>query len=153
MHMALDLFQSDEYRALIHDHLYNTLAFLLENGQDFAIAAEVEYMQIVPELPEEIIRHFGETALFVLAGYTFESAYIDKNNLYFEAGFGEENIGAHVLVPFLSIKQILVHEYPIALNIASPSSPQQEHNVSPEHSMNALLRNPENQKLINSAKR
>jgi hypothetical protein len=151
--MALDLFQTDAYRALIHDHVYNTLAFLLENGQEFAIAAEVAYMQMTPELPKDIVKHFGETALFVLAGYTFESAYIDENNLYFEAGFGGENIGAHVRVPFLSIKQIFVDEYPVTINIASPSSHQEEAFVSPEHSMNALLRNPENQKLINSAKK
>jgi len=145
--MSLTLFQSDTFRSLMRDHLYNTLAFLLEEGQEFAVAAEVEYLESDPPLPRHITKMFGETALFVLAGYTFESATIDEASLYFEAGFGEENIGAHITLPLLAIKQIFVGEYPLTLNIASPApfrTPQEASN----RSMEALLRNPENQKLL-----
>ena len=150
--MALSLFQTDPFRALMRDHLYNTLAFLLEEGQEFAVAAEMEYLDFDPELPREIRRGFGEVALFVLAGYTFESAHFDQDYLYFEAGFGEENIGAFVSIPLLAIRQIFVGEYPIAVNITAPA-PFVDNRAKADHSMEALLRNPENQKLIKSIKK
>ena len=151
--MALELFQSDTYRSLMRDHLYNVTAFLLENGQEFAIAAEVDAMGFEPELPRTITRQFGEVALFVLAGFTFESAWMDEEALYFEAGFGEENIGAHVTLPLLAIRQIFVGEYPITINITSPAPVHAEENSDTQHSMEALLSNPENQKLLNTIKK
>jgi hypothetical protein len=151
--VALELFQTDTYRSLIRDHLYNTLVFLLEEGQEFSVAAEVEHIQIDPPLPRSIVKGFGETALFVLAGYTFESAWVDESHLVFEAGFGEDNIGAHVSIPLLALKQIFVDEYPVVINIVSPSPFVTEEKTSPDHSMDALLRNPENQKLLKGIKK
>ena len=151
--MALKLFQSDTYRTLMQDHLRRTLAFLLESGQEFAVAAEVAHIDITPELPRAIRKGFGETALFVAAGYTFESAWVDAEHLYFEAGFGEENIGAEVTIPLLAIKQIFVGEYPIAINIAFPVPRRDRQADTPEHSMNALLSNPENKKWIKNNKK
>lgn len=150
--MALSLFQSDAYRSLMQDHLYNTLAFLLEEGQEFAVALNVEHLKITPDLPGDIQKSFGQTALFVLAGYTFESAYIDDDTLYFEAGFGEENIGAHIQVPLLAIQQIFIGEYPITINVSSPRPFQDTTTPNSDRSMEALLRNPENQKLLKDIK-
>ena len=150
--MALSLLQTDTFRSLMRDHLFNTIAYLLEAGQEFAVAAEVEYLDSDPELPRSITRGFGEVALFVLQGYTFETATLDEEYLYFEAGFGEENIGAHVILPLLSIKQIFIDEYPIALNIISPA-PYAKTPIAAERSMEALLSNPENQKLIKDNKK
>jgi len=151
--VALELFHTDAYRSLMRDHLYNTLAFLLDENQEFAVAAEVEYMTFEPDLPRSITRQFGEVALFVLAGFTFESAWMDEEALYFEAGFGEENIGARVVLPLLAIRQIFVGEYPITINITSPAPAYTDTNPDAEHSMEALLNNPENQKLLNSIKK
>ena len=150
--MALSLFQSDAYRSLMQDHLYNTLAFLLEEGQEFAVAVDTDHLTITPELPREIQKGFGETALFVLAGYTYESAYIDDASLYFEAGFGQENIGAHVQLPLLAIRQIFIGEYPIVINVTSPRPFPEDVAPDPDRSMEALLRNPENQKLLKDIK-
>ncbi len=150
--MALSLFQSDDFRALMQDHLYNMLAFLFESGQEFAVAVDTDHLTITPPLPREIQKNFGETALFVLAGYTYESAYIDEETLYFEAGFGEENIGAHVQLPLLAIKQIFIGDYPITINISSPHPFHKETAPDPDRSMEALLRNPENRKLIKNIK-
>ncbi len=150
--MILDLFHGDEFRSIMRDHIYNVLAFLLENGQEFAVAAEVGYADFDPKLPGHLQNSFGDVALFVLSGYTFESAYIDEEQLFFEAGFGEENIGAKVSIPFLAIRQIFVDEYPILINISSPV-PFVEHSISKSRSMEALLSNPENRKLIKSIKK
>ncbi len=150
--MSLDLFHGDEFRSIMRDHIYNVLAFLLKSGQEFAVAAELEHVGFDPELPRNLQKSFGDVALFVLSGYTFESTHTDEGYLYFEAGFGEENIGAHVSIPFLAIKQIFIGEYPILINISSPvpfSAPSDDAN----RSMEALLSNPENQKLIKSSKK
>ncbi len=150
--MALRLLQTDTFRSLMRDHLSRTIVYLLERGQEFAVAAEVEYLTFDPELPRHITHGFGEVALFVLQGYTFETTTLDGKYLYFEAGFGEENLGAHVAIPLLAIKQIFIGEFPIALNIISPA-PYAEVTGDSNRSMEALLSNPENQKLIKSIKK
>jgi hypothetical protein len=150
--LTLDLFHSDAYRALMREHIYNVLVFLLEGGQEFAVAAEVEHVSMEPELPRNITKSFGEVALFVISGYTFESAYVDEERLYFEAGFGEENIGTIASVPLLAVRQIFVGEYPILINITSPV-PFEQPSDKKNRSMEALLNNPENQKLIKTAKK
>jgi hypothetical protein len=151
--MAFRVFQDDRYREIMREHLFNTLAFVLENNQEFAIGVEVSFLEMDPELPREIVKGFGEQALFVLAGYTFESAWLDEEYLYFEAGFGSENIGTRIAVPLLAIKQIFVGEYPIAINIVSPVPKQTRTDDATERSMSALLSNPENQKLLNAIKK
>jgi hypothetical protein len=140
-------------------HIYNVLAFLLENGQEFSVATEVSYMHFDPPLPAEITRSFTDIALFVLAGYTFESAWLDKEALHFEAGFGEEGFGSHVTMPLLAIRQIFIGDYPVAINVSSPVPFQDPSETTDpvsqkvRHSMEALLRNPENQKLLNTIKK
>ena len=150
--MALSLLQTDTFRSLMRDHLFDTIAYLLDEGQEFAVAAEVEYMESDPELPRHITKGFGEVALFVLQGYTYETATLDEEHLHFEAGFGEENVGAHITLPLLAIKQIFIGEYPIALNIVSPA-PFVDAPAAANRSMEALLNNPENQKLLKNTKR
>lgn len=144
-----DPFQTEAYRQIQREHLYRTIAFLLEEGIEFAVAAEVEHLEFDPPLPEEVAERMAPLSLFVLSNYTFESGSVDEEALSFEAGFGPENFGAWVRVPLLAIKQVIVGEYPIAINIAEPSALE-----TPEasHSMEALLSNPENRKLLKKKK-
>ena len=136
-----DPFQSDAFRIV---------SFLLEQGVEFAVAAEVEYLRFDPELPVSIHERFAPVSLFVLTGYTYETAQVDEETLMFEAGFGEENFGSHVAVPLLAIKQVIVGEYPVAINIAEPA-PEEEPDTS--RSMEALLNNPENLRLLKKKKK
>ena len=149
--MPLEPFHTDTYKRLIQQHLYNTIAFLLENGIEFSLAAEIRHTTFSPELPTEITEGFEPVVLFVMAGYTFESAHLDEEQFYFEAGFGAEGFGSQVSIPLLAIKQIFVDEYPIAINISEPIRERaaQQH---VDHSMEALLNNPENQKLLKKKK-
>ena len=144
--MPSDPFQSDEYRTIQREHLMKTIGFLLEQGLDFAVAAEVEYLDFEPELPESIAGRFQPISLFVLTGYTFESSSVDEEALRFEAGFGEENYGAWVTIPLLAIKQVIVGEQVLVLNIAEPAPKIPA--PDPSVSMEALLKNPENLKLL-----
>jgi hypothetical protein len=146
-----DPFQSDVFRKIQLEYLSRILSFLLEEGVEFAVAAEVEYLGFEPELPREIHERFSPVSLFVLTGYTYETARIDGESLLFEAGFGEENFGSLVSVPLLAVKQVIVGEYPVAINIAEPSPETEVPDAS--HSMEALLNNPENLKLLKKKKK
>jgi len=150
--MALELFHTDAYKHLIKEHLFNTITFLLENGAEFSLAAEMRHTRFSPDLPAHITETFDEVVLFVMAGYTFESAHLDETHFYFEAGFGAEGFGSQVSIPLLAIKQLFVDEYPIAINISEPIREKAVQTTS-DHSMEALLNNPENQKLLKKQKK
>ena len=149
--MQTDLFQTPEYQELISSHLEKTIQFLFNNNQEFAIACETRYLSFDPELPESVSSSFGETVLFILTGYTYETAGLTDGYFSFEAGFGEDNFGSLVTLPLLAIKQIFIGDYPIAINISEPILPGEEEVNSEEatvKSMEALLNNPENKKLL-----
>ena len=148
--MAVDLFQTYEYRMIMEDHLKKTISYLFDKDQEFAIACEVGYITFSPELPQEISGMFNETILFILGGYTFESAKLENDHLIFEAGFGSENFGSTVSVPLLAIKQVFVGDHPIVLNHAKMKSKMEE--ASRQSSMDALLKNPKNKKLLKKTK-
>jgi hypothetical protein len=147
--MTINLFQTPEYKALMQEHITNTIGYLFSKDQEFAIACEVRHITFDPELPAGILESFKDTVLFVLSGYTFESAKLEGEYFSFEAGFGEENFGSTVTMPLLAIKQVIVGEHPIVLNLAHPV-PKAE--LSKKSSMEALLSNPENKKLLKKKK-
>ncbi len=143
-------FESEAFRALQREYLRDLIAYLLEEGVEFAVAAEIEFVEFDPPLPEEIRRRFSPVSLFVLSGYTYETTRVEEDRLSFEAGFGEENIGSIVSMPLLAIKQLVVGDYPVAVNIAEPL-PEERPDAS--RSMEALLNNPENIKLLKKRKK
>ena len=145
-----DPFQSEAFRRIEEEHLYRTIAFLLEEGIEFAVAAELECVSFDPPLPQSIAEHLRPLSLFVLGGYSFESSSVDEKALVFEAGFGVENFGSVVRIPLLAIKQLIVGEYPIAINIAEPRP--EDGTPEAERSMEALLSNPENRRLLKKKK-
>jgi len=147
--MTINLFQTPEYKALMQEHIANTIGYLFAKDQEFAIACEIKHIDFDPPLPKEIMESFKDTVLFVLSGYTYESAKLEGEYFSFEAGFGNENFGSTVTMPLLAIKQVIVGEHPIVLNLAQPA-PKKE--LSKKSSMEALLNNPENQKLLKKKK-
>jgi len=143
--MTINLFQTPEYKKLIQEHIENTITYLFNKNQEFALACEIKYVSFTPELPSTIQETFQETVLFILSGYTFESAKLEDGYFFFEAGFGDENFGSTVTVPLLAIKQLFVGDHPIVFNLAQPVKKKK---VTQKNSMEALLNNPENKKLI-----
>lgn len=153
--MTINLFQTPEYKAIISDHISKTIGYLLNKNQEFALACQVEHLDFNPELPKDLKESFHDTVLFILSGYTLESAALEDEYFSFEAGFGPENFGSTVTVPLLAIKQILVGENPIVLNMAEfekNKAPEATKIVPSKNSMDALLKNPENKKLLKKRK-
>ena len=153
--MTINLFQTPEYRALIQTHISETIEYLFNKNQEFALACEVKYITFLPELPSNIKESFDHTVLFILSGFTYESAQLEKGYFSFEAGFGSDNFGSVVSVPLLAIKQIFVGDNPIVINLANPvveGEKKKEVSASKKSSMEALLNNPENKKLLKNKK-
>ena len=153
--MTINLLQTPEYRAIIQSHIFETIQYLFSKDQEFALACEVKYITFSPELPSEIKESFDDTVLFILRGFTFESAQLNDDHFSFEAGFGSDNFGSLVSVPLLAIKQIFVGENPIVINLAHPEvemEKKKEESASTKSSMEALLSNPENKKLLKTKK-
>ncbi|WP_373031075.1 hypothetical protein [Sulfurovum sp.] len=153
--MTINLFQTPEYRTLIQTHIFETIKYLFDRNQEFALACEVKHITFTPELPSGIKESFDDTVLFILSGFTFESAQLNEEHFSFEAGFGSENFGSVVSVPLLAIKQIFVGDTPIVINLAEPVIVGGEKKVgsaSTKSSMEALLNNPENKKLLKNKK-
>jgi hypothetical protein len=108
---------SNGYRNMLINQTKEQIIFFLKNSIEFNIIVNMDSgVSFNPELPEEIYSGFGNFTLFALAGYTFQSAYIENNVLIFEAGFGKENFGSIVRVDIDRILQIIKDETPIFIN-------------------------------------
>ncbi|TET87548.1 MAG: hypothetical protein E3J96_05210 [Sulfurovum sp.] len=149
--MTINLFQTPEYRTLIEEHIEKTIGYLFNKNQEFALACEIKHVNFNPELPSSVKETFNETVLFILSGYTYETAKLEAGYFSFEAGFGSENFGSTVTVPLLAIKQVFVGDHPVAINLANPVVEQKTQKAS-KNSMEALLNNPENKKLLKKKK-
>jgi hypothetical protein len=148
--------ETQEFKALMKEHILKIVKYMFSSNQEFSVACEISEIHFEPLLPSEILNSLPEVTLFMLANYSFESASLENNYLSFEAGFGPENIGALVQIPIASIRQIFVGEYPILINVAPSSQTEdvtEEIIEDEDNSMNALLNNPENAKLLKKKKK
>lgn len=153
--MTMNIFQTPQYRTLMQTHISETIQYLFEENQEFALACEVKYITFSPDLPSSIKESFDDIVLFILSGFTFESSKIEGGYFSFEAGFGSDNFGSTVSVPLLAIKQIFVGENPVVINLSSPGTTdkeKKEKSAAKKSSMEALLSNPENKKLLKTKK-
>ncbi|SFZ98742.1 hypothetical protein MNB_SV-5-1415 [hydrothermal vent metagenome] len=147
--MTINLLQTPEYKALIAEHIEKTIEFMFSKDQEFAIACEIKFLTFNPELPSEIKDTFSDTVVFIISGYAFETAKLEDGVFYFEAGFGDTNFGSEISVPILAIKHLYLGDHPIVLNLAQH---EEKTKTSTKNSMEALLNNPENKKLLKKKK-
>lgn len=152
------LLKDKKFQTMQSRHCYEILEHLIRKKINFSILCNVDCVKFEPSLPQEIRNAFGELTLFILAGYTFESLELDGENLYFEAGFGEENLGSFVTAPLNSIVQILLanhdslqSDFCIYVNLFAtfaklkPNSMEEDEGIN--SSMQALLANPKNKRF------
>lgn len=148
--MLDSLLGHNNFNQLMKKHANEVVSFLLKEGINFSILTNIADVEFDPILPAEISQNFKPITMFFLAGYTFESTQLGIETMSFEAGFGSENFGSIVNVPMHAILQIIVEEIPVFINLSTPpkieeKKPTQE---GVKRSMNALMANPENQKLL-----
>jgi len=144
--------EDKRFAALMQKNIQELLVHFFQKEQNFGILCKIGDVSFDPPLPSSINSEFRSLTLFFLAGYTFESAYIQDDMLYFEAGFGPENFGSIVRVPLLSIMQVIIDETPVLINLAIYKQEEikevdlDENGV--ENSMKSFLSNPENSKFL-----
>ena len=88
--MPQNITENLEFQELIQNHCKEQLNFFISKGIDFSIVANISNITFNPELPNSIKENLSKFSLFTLTGYTFQSAHIKEECLYFEAGFGKD---------------------------------------------------------------
>ena len=145
--MINNIIENAQYKDLVSSQIKDTMNFLLEQNQEFAITANIDAITFDPELPDATFDQLSKFSLFILSNYTYSTVKIDDANLYFEAGFGSENFGSTVKVPFYAIFQIVVEESILFVN--SVATVDKFNKDAKEKSFNAFKNNPNNKDLIN----
>ncbi len=148
--MLHKVLSDEKFSNMMGEHIESILEYLMDENINFSILTNLSEVNFQPPLPNDIRDSFKPITMFVLAGYTYESAVLDGDILSFEAGFGAENYGSLVSVPLLGILQIIVEETPIFINLSIPinTKPKKDKKKGVKKSMEALLSNPENKKLL-----
>lgn len=114
--MILEIIANKEYHGIVEHQTKEVIDFLVKQNIEFAITANVLPIEFKPELPVVIKNKLSPFPMFVLANYTFSSLKLYDSYLEFEAGFGKENFGSFVKVPYIAIFQIVVDESILYLN-------------------------------------
>ncbi|MDR2342691.1 MAG: hypothetical protein LBD84_06600 [Campylobacteraceae bacterium] len=144
-----DFLKNEDFIQIIQQSLIQTLSLLFKNNIPFKVVTDISRVDFNPKLPSSFMQNLQSLTVFVLENYTFTSAKIVDNCLTFEAGFGSENYASLVSVPIGAILQISIEDTPIFLNLSiDTAKPKQTKEDKSKESLEALLSNPENQKLI-----
>jgi len=169
--MSKQILNDKMYQKITQKYISDILRYLFAKSQPFSIFCLYDYVSFNPELPSSIPIEPQPYIMFDLAGYTFESAIIKDDILEFEAGFGAENFGSVVSVPLLAIQTITIEQDTILVNLTKPKLSINKFDVptfisetksikkvkkdstNSKKSMEALLKNPENQKLLKKKKK
>lgn len=146
--MINDIIENERYKNLVSSQIKEVLLYLLEVDQEFAVTANIKGVTFEPQLPEPITSQLAPFSLFVLSNYSFDSIAITKDSLQFEAGFGKENFGSVVTVPFYAIFQIIVDESILFVNPAATIESFFASADQRQRSMNAFKHNISNKKLF-----
>jgi len=144
--MINNIIENSEYKDLVSKQVKETMEFLIEQGQEFAITANIDAVKFDPELPSLVFDQLSKFSLFVLSNYTYSTINIDDNYITFEAGFGSENFGSIVKVPLFSIFQIIIDESILYIN--SVATVDKFNKDAKEKSFNIFKNNPNNKNLI-----
>lgn len=144
--MINNIIENVEYKDLVSSQVKNTISFLLKQNEEFAITANIEAVTFDPELPTATLEQLSKFSLFILSNYTYTTIKLDDSAIYFEAGFGSENFGSTVRVPFFSVFQIVIDESILFVNsVATVDKFNKDVN---EKSLNVFKNNPNNKNLI-----
>lgn len=152
-----DLLNQAEFSELLSEHCMDVLIYFLENNIEFGILCNLADVTFETKLPDNIYSSLKPLSLFMVAGYSFESAFLREDEvLSFEAGFGRENFGTIVNIPAASILQIVVGETVVFINLTATIRTKKKESInvgSQERSLDAILANPANKKLFKNIKK
>src|SRR5574344_2834894 len=99
-----------EYKMLLESQIKEQISYFLSKNQEFSIVINTKKIDFNPKLPKKIMDNIDNSALFTLANYTYSTINLYSDFMTFETGFGEENIGSTLTVPYDSILQIIIED-------------------------------------------
>lgn len=147
--MIIDVIENSDYKNLVVKQLKETIEYLKSIDQEFAVTANIKGLEFNPPLPEPIFSQFAPFSLFVLSNYTYESVTIEQDAIMFEAGFGKENFGSVVTLPYYAIFQIIVDDSILYINSAATVDSFFEKSEDKlKKSMNIFKSNKKNKNLL-----
>jgi hypothetical protein len=151
--MVTKLLYDPKFSHIMEQVAAELIKYLFDKSIEFGVVCDTNGISFEPELPKDIARNIKQMSLFVISGYSFESAYLsDDGILYFEAGFGSQNFGSLVGIPLDRIAQIVIEDTPVFINISAGQkkkvAPKEPSRDSESKSMERLLGNPENKKFL-----
>ncbi len=144
--MINNILEDVEYKELVSEQVKDTMIYLVNKGQEFAITANIDAVDFNPELPVATKEQLAKFSLFILKNYTYTTIKIEEDFISFEAGFGSENFGSTVKIPFHAVFQIVVDESILFVNSVATIDKYNE-NVIKEKSMNIFKNNPNNKRF------
>jgi hypothetical protein len=141
--------ENKEYQRLQSKQIKEQLMLLVGIIDDFSLIANIDAITFDPQLPKDIIENLEDMPMFSFANYTFESIVLTEEYISFETGFGKNNIGSVVKIPYIAIFQILIDYTIIYLNPAARMVIQKKEEVNQiKRSMNAFALNTKNKSLL-----
>jgi len=144
--MINNILEDVNYKELVASQIKDTMSYLVQENEEFAITANIGAVTFTPELPSATKDQLAKFSLFILKNYTYSTIKIDETHISFEAGFGSENFGSTVKIPFHAIFQIVVDESILFVNSVATIDKFNEV-VTKEKSMNVFKNNPNNKRF------
>jgi len=151
--MIIDVMEDLNYRKLMESQIQEIIHYLLEHNEEFSITANIKGVNFNPAIPVTIQKNFSKFTMFALSNYTYSTVVVFSDYISFEAGFGEENFGSTVTIPFYAIFQLVINESILFVN---PTATVEKYflaqNIKDENnksrSRKAFSMNPKNKDLL-----
>lgn len=147
--MIGNIINSEEYKQIVSEQIRELIEYLLSIDEEFALTANIKGVEFNPKLPLPIKKQLAPFSLFILANYSYQSILLEDEVIKFEAGFGKENFGSVVTIPFSAIFQIIVDESILYIN---PAATVEKHFTSiieqKQRSFDAFKKNTPNKDLF-----
>ena len=141
-----NIIENYEYKELMEKQVKEQISFLVSKKEEFSIVVNVEQIDFNHKLPSHIMDNINHFALFALANYTYSTITLYSDFMTFETGFGRENIGSVLSVPYHTILQIIVEEKIMFLNHTATVENFKMENQT-RSSVDVFKSNPKNKKF------
>lgn len=160
MDIMEEILKDVDFKEVMEESVAEVVEYFIDKELSFGVLCNISCIKFEPKLSDDLMNSFQPPfTFFVLANYTLQSARVEGNFLFFEAGFGEDNFASEVKIPLFAIFQIVVDEKPIFINMCGTIAEEynyideEEDDEDEEPSINSILSNPENQALLKKLKK
>lgn len=144
--MTKNIIENKKFKDLMSSQIKQLIEFILKEDEEFSIVANINGITFTPELPKNVMKNMSKFSLFVLSNYTYSTIQLDDEKISFEAGFGNENFGSVVSIPYHRVFQIVKDDALLFINsVASIDNIQED---KTKKSMDIFKNNPKNKKFI-----